>query len=54
MGIISNKWKELGDAEKEPYEAMGKKDAERKAGQESEFKKHKYFKMEDGTLSNTA
>ena len=54
MALAQTKWKTLDEEAKAPYEKLSKEDAERKARQEEEFKKNKYFTMEDGTLSNTA
>jgi hypothetical protein len=54
MGLVQEKWKSLDEEAKGPYVLLAAADGQRKARQEEEFKKNKYFTMEDGTLSNTA
>ncbi len=54
LKLAQDKWKTLSAEEKAPYEKLAAEDAKRKARQEEEFKKKKYFTMEDGSLSNTA
>ena len=54
MGLVQEKWKSLDEEARGPYDLLNAADRQRKARQEEEFKKNKYFTMEDGTLSNTA
>lgn len=54
LSLCAEKWKTLDEDAKAPYEKLAAKDVLRKARQEEEFKKNKYFTLEDGTLSNTA
>ncbi len=54
MALVQEKWKSLDEEAKGPYVLLAAADGQRKARQEEELKKNKYFTMEDGTLSNTA
>ena len=51
MGLAGEKWREMDDDSKAPYEKMYSEDKERFEKQMAEWNKNGYYTMEDGTKS---
>lgn len=52
MSLAGDKWNNLSEEEKMPYEKLAQKDKTRYETQMAEWKKKGYYIMEDGTKSN--